>query len=74
MSASTIRNTLKSIEENVRLRGIIRCHRSYMVNKRHIKIFEKQKDSFVVKIDTPDSLSIPVSKNYVADVFELFEA
>ena len=67
-----IRGTFKSIENDMREKGIIRCHRSYMVNRRHVRIFKKCKDGFVVKLDTAIPTSIPVSKNYSQDVFELF--
>ncbi len=70
--SSMIRGTFKSIENDMREKGIIRCHRSYMVNRRHVRIFEKCKDGFVVKLDTAIPTSIPVSKNYSQDVFELF--
>ena len=71
-SSSMIRGTFKSIEDDMRSNGIIRCHRSYMVNRRHVRIFEKSKDGFVVKLDSPTPVSIPVSKNYSQDVFDLF--
>ena len=67
-----VRCTFKSIEADMRARGIVRCHRSYMVNRRFIKIFERGKDGFVVKLDLAEPLSLPVSRNYVTDAYELF--
>ena len=67
-----VRSTFKSVEADLKAKGIVRCHRSYMVNRRFIKIFERGKDGFVVRLDTPDPLSLPVSRNYVTDVYELF--
>ncbi len=72
MGSSMVRGTFKAIEDDMRAKGIIRCHRSYMVNRQHVRMFEKSKDGFVVKLDTPVPTSIPVSKNYSQDVFELF--
>lgn len=72
MGTSMVRGTFKAIEDSMRAKGIIRCHRSYMVNRLHVRIFEKSKDGFMVKLDTTDPISIPVSKNYSQDVFELF--
>ncbi len=72
IGSSMVRGTFKSVEDDLKNRGIIRCHRSYMVNRLHIKLFEKSKDGFVVSLDTPTPTVIPVSKNYVSDVFELF--
>ena len=69
---ATIRATMKSVEADLKDRGIIRCHRSYLVNRQHIKLFERTKEGFMVKLDTPTPMSIPVSKNYIGDVYELF--
>lgn len=69
-----VRNSMKQVEEQLKPIGIVRCHRSYIVNTKNIKTLEKQKEGFVVKLETPlhESLAVPVSKNYVNDVFELF--
>lgn len=72
LSSIMIRNSMKQVEEDLKQKGIVRCHRSYMVNTKHIKVFERQRDGFVVKLDTETPLLIPVSKSYVNDVFELF--
>lgn len=71
LSSAMVRNSMKSVEEDLRLRGIIRCHRSYMVNTRHIKILERSRDGVVVKLDSATPISIPVSRTFVHDVFEL---
>ncbi len=67
-----IRGTFKAIEDDMRQRGIIRCHRSYMVNRVHVRLFEKTPTGFVVRLDSASPMQIPVSKNYAQDVFELF--
>ncbi len=74
VSSVLIRGTMKQVEDDMRSKGVVRCHRSYMVNTKKIKLFERQKEGFVVKLDTPqnEALMIPVSKSYVKDVFELF--
>lgn len=72
IGSSLIRGTFKSIEDDMRQRGIVRCHKSYMVNRLHVRVFEKAKDGFVVRLDTSEPIEIPVSKNYAHDVFELF--
>lgn len=72
IGTSLIRGAFKSIEDDMKLKGIIRCHRSYMVNRLHVRVFEKAKDGFVVRLDTTDPIEIPVSKNYAQDIFELF--
>ncbi len=72
IGSSLIRGAFKTIEDDMKQRGIVRCHRSYMVNRLHVRVFEKAKDGFVVRLDTSDPIEIPVSKNYARDVFELF--
>lgn len=69
-----VRNTMKYAESSLKDKGIVRCHRSYMVNKRYIKMFSKVKDGFEVKLETEPSVQIPVSKSYVNDVFELLDS
>ncbi len=70
-----VRTPMKSIEAELKSKGVVRCHRSYMVNAKNIKIFERQKEGIVVRLDVPgkEQLQIPVSKSYVRDVFTLFE-
>lgn len=67
-----IRNTMKQVEPTLKEKGVVRCHRSYMVNKSYIKMFSKVKDGLVVKLEINPPMNIPVSKSYVKDVFELF--
>lgn len=72
MGTYMIRSTFKAVEDNLKDLGIVRCHRSYMVNRRHVKLYQKGKDGFVVKLDTNPPVDIPVSKNYVSDISGLF--
>lgn len=72
MGSYMVRSTFKSVEVDLKEKGIIRCHRSYMVNRRHVKLYQKGKDGFVVKLDAVPPIDIPVSKNYVSDVSGLF--
>lgn len=73
IESALVRNTMKQIEIDLKDKGIVRCHRSYMVNRQHIKMFSKERDGFVVKLETEPALQISVSKSYVNDVFELFD-
>ena len=72
LGQSTIRVTLKTIEQQHGGGVLVRCNKSYVVNKGHIKLFEKARNGFVVRLDTPTPISIPISESYVKDVFELF--
>ena len=67
-----IRNSLKSFEADLADWGIIRCHRSYMVNFSRVKIVRKEKDGLVLEIDGFDNLSLPISDSYVKEVMKAF--
>lgn len=71
LSSVMIRNTMKQTENDLRSQGIIRCHKSYMVNTRHIKMLEKKNDGIMVTLDSPIPLNIPVTRSYVNDVYDL---
>lgn len=61
----SLRNSLKSVERMAADRGIVRCHRSYLVNPRHIKVLRKDKYGFIVaELNIPGIAAIPISKNY----------
>ncbi len=74
VSTAMIRTSLKQVDEGTHPKGVVRCHRSYMVNTKRIKLLERQKDGFMVKLEapSPQPILIPVSKAYVKDVYELF--
>ena len=72
MSSVLIRTTMKQAETDLKPQGIIRCHKSYMVNRSHIKTLERKGDGFLVKMEAPLPLSVPITKSYVKDVYELF--
>lgn len=58
-----IHNTLKNLEITFANHGMIRCHRSYLVNRNKIKSLRRQKDSLVIELEDTES-TIPVSKTY----------
>ncbi len=60
----TLRNSMKRIEELCAKNGLVRCHRSYFVNKTHVKVLQKEKDFTYAVLDVPNAAHIPVSKNY----------
>ncbi|TAJ10116.1 LytTR family transcriptional regulator [Marinilabiliaceae bacterium JC017] len=68
-----LRNTLKKLEEQLKERAVIRCHRSFMVNFDRVKLVEREKDGLKLKLDTTPVVEVPVSKTYMGDVFKQFE-
>ena len=67
-----IRNSLKYMEPGLKETGVVRCHRSYMVNFERVKIIKKEKDGLVIELDIPEKNTIPVSKTYVDQVMRIF--
>ena len=60
-----LRCSMKSIGETLAQYGMIRCHRSYLVNPRHVTILGKDNDGFTyATLDIPGISKVPVSKQY----------
>ncbi|MCQ2228343.1 MAG: LytTR family transcriptional regulator [Bacteroidales bacterium] len=71
LSSVMIRNTMKQAEADLKPKGIIRCHKSYMVNSKHIKTLERKDGGVMIRLEAPLPLQIPITKSYVKDVYEL---
>ena len=66
-----LRATMKKIEESMTSNGLVRCHRSYFVNPRHIHALRKDKDNYIfAEIDDLAHTAIPISKKYYDEVSE----
>ncbi len=61
----TLRNSMKSIENLHLAHKLVRCHRSYFVNPKHVKVLAKGKDGLIyAEFLLEDVPGIPVSKQY----------
>ncbi|MCX7986575.1 MAG: LytTR family transcriptional regulator [Bacteroidales bacterium] len=67
-----LRNSLKRLESSLRRLGVVRCHRSYLVNFSKVRIIYKNSSGLVIELDTTDQIQIPVSKNYSENVVRQF--
>lgn len=67
-----VRDTLKSLEQKLEGTGIIRCHRSYLVNFERVRILRKEKDGLKLELDVDQKCFLPVSKTYLNPVIEAF--
>lgn len=67
-----IRNSLKTFEEELPDYGVIRCHRSYMVNIARVKIVKKEKDGLVLEIESYSKKNLPISETYISEVLKAF--
>jgi len=63
-----LRNTIKKFEAELLPYGIIRCHRSYMVNPINISRKEKTATGFNLFFKEFEQLVVPVSKSYTSEL------
>lgn len=73
MQKFTMRSSLVKVEEGTHFIGLIRCHRSFLINFEKVKSFKKDKDGGVVELDHPANPVIPVSKTYLSVLLDKFE-
>jgi uncharacterized membrane protein len=67
-----LRSTLKSIEDTFSDCDLVRCHRSYVVNFKKVKVLRKEKTGLFIDLDFANSPEIPVSKTYAESVIGHF--
>lgn len=67
----TIRSSMKRIEDLCARNGLVRCHRSYFVNKLHVQALQKDKEFTYAVLDVPSASRVPVSKNYYEQITSL---
>lgn len=60
--------SLTDLEARLDPERFLRVHRSHMVNIRHAKAFERQKENAVIVLDGPDDRIVPVSRGRVARI------
>jgi len=72
ISKYLVRNSLKKLEPELVRRGLLRCHRSYMVNFEKVKLIKKVKDGLNIELDLPEKVSLPVSKTYIDLIIRKF--
>ncbi len=72
LSKCTIRSSLKIIEDTFPGIGLIRCHRSYIINFKKVKVLKKEKEGLIIELDFNGISDIPVSKTYIDEIISLF--
>ena len=65
-----VSTTLKDYDELLRESGFFRVHKSFLINLRHIKRFEKAEGGYVV---LENDCKIPVASRKREDLLEMFE-
>lgn len=66
------RKKLRDIEDLFRDKGLVRCHRSYVVSLPQVKMLKRTDDGLAVDFDREDLPRIPVSRTYSQHLIELF--
>lgn len=66
-----LRNSLKMLDDPEKYKGLLRCHRGFIVNIENVKLLRKDKDFLVLEL-TQGSRAIPVSDSYYQRVVQSF--
>ena len=67
-----LRNSMKSFEEDAARHGFVRCHRSYYVNPRHVRLLSRGKDGVIYTEFIREGVGrIPVSKRYYQNLADM---
>lgn len=72
MQKFMLRSTLKRIESEFEEQDLIRCHRSYIVNFKNVKVLRKTEEGLILDFDHDKVPNIPVSKTYSQHLLERF--
>jgi DNA-binding LytR/AlgR family response regulator len=67
-----LRNTLRTMEDELQQESIIRCHRSYLVNIERVKLIRREKDGLQLELDSIPPSAVPVSRTYMNEVLTAF--
>lgn len=67
-----LRTTMKQLEAMLSGKGVVRCHRSFMVNFEQVRLMRKGKNGLVLEIGTDEVIEVPVSKPHVENIMTVF--
>lgn len=68
----SLRNSMKGVEATCEKHGLVRCHRSYFINPRKIKLIRKESGGAFAEIQCASVSDIPISPRYLAEVAQQF--
>ena len=67
-----LRCRLKTVEENFKESGLIRCHRKYIVNIKKVSMLHKESEGYVLELCREEIPPISVTKTYTDIVLGYF--
>lgn len=68
---SSLRNTLKNLESELENLGLVRCHRSFLVNVSNVVRKEKGSKGYQLYMRNQPNTPVPVSKSYSSEMDKL---
>lgn len=66
-----LRCSTQEVEEALKETGIVRCHRSFLVNINRIKILQHDKGRAVIVMEDSAGSKVPVSRSYYKELLEV---
>jgi len=60
-----VRNTIKNVEDQLENTPLIRCHRSFIVNKELIEAIDGNAQGLKLKLKELEEFEVPVSRKYI---------
>ena len=67
-----VRNSMKKVEKQLYSSGLVRCHRSFIVNMENVHWFKKEGRNYLFKMKHGDTI-IPVSRAFVPAIKSLIQ-
>ena len=67
-----VRNSMKKVEKQLHSSGLVRCHRSFIVNIENVHWFKKEGRNYLFKMKHGDTI-IPVSRAFVPAIKSLIQ-
>jgi DNA-binding LytR/AlgR family response regulator len=58
-----VRNTLAAVEKNIDHPALLRCHRSFIINKNYVRSIKRNAGRYKIVIET-SNVEIPISRKY----------
>lgn len=66
-----LRNSMKSLESMSEGHGLFRCHRSFFVNPRYVKVLSREKEEIIAEFKIDNVSKIPVGKHFYDQLADL---
>lgn len=65
-----MRMTMQRMAEQLQGTGVMRCHRSYLVNMAQVKVLRRDKEGFFIELGINGIPDLPISKTYSEEILK----